>query len=154
MPADFQAVPHISDGKVPLTIINPGTLTQYSNTLHCGDIVGVLAGMENFPCTYAEGAFDGLGVLAVPKEVLPTSLPKDIFLELVVATRTGFPFVLCAIATCVTALFGVVQALRASGRCLMALGRCIGRKCCCRKAATSAREPGGTLPEIREPLLG
>eukprot|EP00427_Karlodinium_veneficum_P027649 CAMPEP_0169217902 /NCGR_PEP_ID=MMETSP1016-20121227/19151_1 /TAXON_ID=342587 /ORGANISM="Karlodinium micrum, Strain CCMP2283" /LENGTH=432 /DNA_ID=CAMNT_0009295851 /DNA_START=296 /DNA_END=1593 /DNA_ORIENTATION=+ len=156
-PSDFGAVPHSSDGKVPLTwvdtekhfIITP-TLRPLSflpsgDPLHCSSVVKMLASAKTIDCSYAEGAFDGFGVLAMSKDVVPTTFPKVLILELIAATRTGFPFVLCLVATCVTVLFSLLKALQACGRC-------VGRKCCRSKTVAAARE--GKFLDIHEPLLG
>jgi len=152
-PSDFGAVPHSSDGKVPLTWVDrekhfittptlrPLSFLPSGDPLHCSSVVKMLASAKSIDCSYAEGAFDGFGVLAMSKEIVPTTFPKVFILELIAATRTGFPFVLCLVATCVTVLFSLFKALQACGRC-------VRRKC--RRAA--ARE--GNFPNIHEPLLG
>jgi len=114
--------------------------------------------MDSFDCSYGKGAFDDLGIMAGGKDLFPPALPKDMLVEIVVATRTGFPFAVCMVATCVTIFFCIFKLLRACGTCLPKLGRYIRRKCgrptAAREADALAREHSGTLIEIRKPLLG
>jgi hypothetical protein len=127
-----------------LTFIDSQTLKNtVLNRPNCASVVQHLSNQnDGFNCMY--GAFEELGVLAgLPMQA--DSKGFNVIAETLLATRQGFPFVVCSIAACLTVLV-----------CIIKLFLMCCRKCRKGKAAARVETRDGRLPleEANEPLLG
>jgi len=129
-------------GMSELTISYPEKwFNVVSSRLSCKGEVQRLAQSGGFPCSYAAGNSEGLGVMAMSKTQLSR---HKLFFVAWEFSRTGMPFLRFAAALCLLVILLIVG-----------LARCLAKAC--RKRAVAAREPYDDelgLPAAYQPLCG